>query len=49
MIKYIRSDNGTEFVYTKFKEFCSQYGIQHQLTILYNPNKTEKQDVSMEL
>jgi len=41
-IKYIRSDNGTEFVNTKFKEFCSQYGIQHQLTIPYNPQQNGK-------
>ena len=41
-IKCIRSDNRTDFVNTKFKEFCSQYGIQHQLTITYNPQQNGK-------
>jgi len=38
-IKYIRTDNGTEFVNSKFKNFCSSYGIKHQLTIPYNPQQ----------
>ena len=38
-IKYIRSDNGTEFKNKYFSKFCLQYGIQHQFTIPYNPQQ----------
>jgi len=41
-IKYIRTDNGTEFVNRTFKEFCHNYGIKHQLTIPYNPQQNGK-------
>jgi len=42
-IKFIRTDNGTEFVNSKFKDFCNKYGItHHQLTIPYNPQQNGK-------
>ena len=39
LIKFIRSDNGTEFSNSKFKNFCSINGIVHQFTIPYNPQQ----------
>jgi len=36
-IKSIRSDNGTEFLSFKFKEFYSKHGVNHQTTVPYNP------------
>jgi len=33
----IKTDNETEFNNNIFKSFCSTYGIQHQLTVPYNP------------
>jgi len=38
-IQYIRTDNGTEFNNKNFKQFCNDYGIQHQLIVPYNPQQ----------
>jgi len=38
-IKYIRTDNGTEFSNSMFKSFCASHGIIHQFTIPYNPQQ----------
>jgi len=38
-IKYIRSDNGTEFNNKNFNNFCNSYGIQHQFTVPYHPQQ----------
>jgi len=34
-MKYIRTDNGTEFTNQKFSEFCTNNGIIHQYSIPY--------------
>jgi len=39
-IKFIRTDNGTEFVNKDFNNFCPENGIIHQLTVPITPNKT---------
>jgi len=36
-IKYIRTDNGTEFSNKAFNEFLISHGITQQFTIPYNP------------
>eukprot|EP00833_Pecoramyces_ruminatium_P003860 jgi/Orpsp1_1/1177892/evm.model.c7180000063232.1 len=41
-IKYIRSDNGTEFCNKNFRDFCDTYGIVHQFTVPYNPQQNGK-------
>ena len=33
----LRSDNGKEFVYNLWREFFSEFKIQHTTTLLYNP------------
>jgi len=38
-IKFIRTDNGTEFVNKNFSSFCNENGIIHQLTVPYNPQQ----------
>lgn len=38
-IKCLRSDNGMEYMSTKFEEFCKDNGIQHQLTCVYTPEQ----------
>jgi len=38
-ISSIRTDNGTEFCNIKFKEFCFNKNIIHQLSIPYNPQQ----------
>lgn len=38
-IKYIRTDNGTEFQNNDFKKLCKEEGIIHQFTIPYNPQQ----------
>lgn len=38
-IKGIRSDNGMEYLASRFDGFCKQNGIQHQLTCVYTPQQ----------
>lgn len=38
-IKFIQSDNRTEFVNNKFDEFLKMNGIQRRLTVLNNPEQ----------
>jgi len=35
-IKFIRTDNGTEFVNRYFNNFCTENGIIHQFTVPHN-------------
>jgi transposase InsO family protein len=36
-IKSIRTDNGSEYVNKLFQDFLKHHGIQHQVTVPYNP------------
>jgi len=36
-IKALRSDNGGEYVFREFKDFCAVEGIKQELTTLHNP------------
>ena len=38
-LKALRSDNGGEYLSTNFKDFLSQNGIHHQLTVAYTPQQ----------
>lgn len=38
-IKILRSDNGTEYVNSKFQTLCATSGIQHQKTCTYTPEQ----------
>jgi len=38
-IQILRSNNGTEYTYAKFNQFCEDFGIQHILTSPYMPQK----------
>ena len=38
-LKFIRTDNGTEFSNFKFNSFCSYYGIIHQYTVPHTPQQ----------
>lgn len=38
-IKCIRSDNGMEYLSSKFDEYCKESGIQHQRTCVYTPQQ----------
>lgn len=38
-LKAIRSDNGTEFINYKFKDFCTLKGVVHQKTVPYTPQQ----------
>ena len=38
-IKTLRTDNGTEYTSEKFEAFCTQEGINHQLTVVYSPQQ----------
>ena len=38
-LKILRSDNGTEYVNTKFQEYLKSKGIRHELTVPYNPSQ----------
>ncbi len=35
----MRTDNGGEYISNQFKEYLSQHGIEHQLTIAYTPQQ----------
>ena len=36
-VKALRSDNGGEFIFGKFKDFCSTEGIRRELIAPHNP------------
>lgn len=36
-IKILRTDGIGEYTFREFKEFCSQKGIDHEITALYTP------------
>lgn len=38
-LKALRNDNGGEFVYSTFKEFCAKEGIRRELIAPHNPQK----------
>ena len=38
-VKFLRSDNGGEFVNKRMNEFCKEKGIQRQLTMPYTPEQ----------
>ena len=38
-VKALWSDNGGEYIYNEFKDFCSKEGIQRQLIVPRNPQK----------
>ena len=38
-VKALRSDNGCEFISSKFKDFCSAEGIQRELIAPHNPQQ----------
>ena len=38
-IRFLRSDNGTEYANSKFLEYCQVYGIQQQFTTPYASNQ----------
>jgi len=41
-IKFLLTDNGKEFTNSKFKEFCTINGINHQFFSPYNPQQNGK-------
>lgn len=41
-IKRIRTDNGTEFINSRFQELTRTEGIEHQRTVPYNPESNGK-------
>ena len=36
-IKILKSNNGKEYTLSQFDQFCEDYGIEHQLSIVYSP------------
>ena len=38
-VKYLRSDNGTEYTETKFQQFCEEHGIQRHFTVRKTPQQ----------
>ena len=38
-VKALRSDNGGEFIYGEFKDFCSAEGIRGELIVPHNPHQ----------
>ncbi|GJW57139.1 pol polyprotein [Tanacetum coccineum] len=48
MIKILRYDRGEEYESNDFAEFCSTFGIVHQITAPYTPqqNRVAEQDIS---
>ncbi len=37
----LRTDNGTEYLSTKFQEYLKSRGIQHELTVAYTPQQNK--------
>ena len=35
----MQSDNGGEYIFTEFNEFCSEKGISRQFTLPYSPQQ----------
>lgn len=40
-IKCLRTNNGDEYTFTKFIEFCSEHSIEKQYTVLGTPQQNE--------
>ena len=40
-IKILKSDRGREYESNEFSELCAKFGIIHQITTLYIPQKNE--------
>ena len=40
-VKALRTDNGGEYISTKFKAYLDVHGIEHQLTVAYTPQQME--------
>jgi transposase InsO family protein len=38
-VKALRSDNGGEYIFKEFKDFCSREGIQRELIAPHNPQQ----------
>ena len=38
-VKALRSNNGGEFIFGKFKDFCSAEGIRRELIAPHNPQQ----------
>ena len=38
-VKALRSDNGGEYIYNEFKNFCSKEGIRRELIAPHNPHQ----------
>ncbi|KAL0355727.1 UNVERIFIED_CONTAM: hypothetical protein Sradi_4019600 [Sesamum radiatum] len=38
-IKYLRSDNGTEYTDSQFQKFCEEYGIQRHFSVRKTPHQ----------
>ncbi|KAG8472606.1 hypothetical protein CXB51_034394 [Gossypium anomalum] len=38
-LKFIRSDNGSEYISAQFQAICARAGIKHQLTNVYTPQQ----------
>ena len=43
-IKNLRTDNGTEYLSNAFKDYLTEKGIDHQLTVPYNPSSNGKSE-----
>ena len=41
-LKRLRTDNGGEYIFREFKEYCSKHGIEHELT---DPSTPQHNDV----
>ena len=38
-VKTLRSDNGGEYIFNKFKDFCTKEGIRRELIVPHNPQQ----------
>lgn len=47
IIKRFRSDNGTEFINSKFKNICKNRGIIHETTVPYTPEQNGRAEREM--